>query len=131
MLSWILLTFSFYKTSYYYKGQLRKFHNIRLSVMKYLWTHWTLYLIKNSLFFQILPWTGQIMQCGGLKKIFGWTKLDGPLISTISQPMLSSISHQCTKHYGYNCQIYDSSIVKLISGNFISIFSEIWLFLLD
>ena len=68
------------------------------------------------LLFQILPWTGQIMLCGGLKRIFGWTKPDGPLISTISQPMLSSISHQCTKPYGYNCQIYDSSIVKLISG---------------
>ena len=55
--------------------------------------------------FQISPWIGRIMPCGGPKRTFGWTIPDGPWISTISRQTRSFNSHPCTKLCEFNCRI--------------------------
>ena len=58
------------------------------------------------LYFQILPWTGQITLSGGQRKIDGWQDLAQRWISMVYRQMLNFILLLCIKMYMFNSRIY-------------------------
>ena len=67
------------------------------------------------LLLQTLLWIGPTTLSGGRVRTSGWTRQDGPWISTTSMRTPSFILLQCTKHCESNCPTWDMWTVRWTS----------------